>query len=282
MQSQNILYNNDDSMSFEQPLFDKFYTKNKSVLCNLLKLSNQDPRIGLPKAENCQERMKMRSVLIDWLRQVNNFRCSKPGVLALTVEIVDNYVCAASKSKYGREVNSQNYQCVGASAYHLASKLEEVTPVTANDMSKYTSDCVTPSDIMNFEIIIAFELGFSPKYVTPIDFIHLIVGYVDFIDDQKQLIANATNCYIDVIDNCFVKKFQPHIIGVCAVLVGYDDFENQNDDELDQMGDFLIDLVNANKNQLGYCYKLIKSVIESKKSQFAAGNEALETISSGM
>lgn len=72
MHNQSLTYNNDDSLSFEQPTDERFYNKNIDVLRKLLNRSNQEVCVALPKSNTFQESMQMRSQMIDWLRQVSN------------------------------------------------------------------------------------------------------------------------------------------------------------------------------------------------------------------
>ena len=72
---------------------------------------------------------RMRAILIDWLADIHNKMKCDPTVLHLTVQILDRFLASGVK-----KATKKNLQLIGASAFFIASKYEEVYPVVLCDL----------------------------------------------------------------------------------------------------------------------------------------------------
>lgn len=81
----------------------------------------------------------MRSILIDWLIEVNLKWKYVPATLYLTVNIVDRYLSKAT-------VTRSELQLVGVTALFIASKYEEIYPRELDDMVHICADAYTESE----------------------------------------------------------------------------------------------------------------------------------------
>jgi len=93
---------------------------------------------------------EMRSMLVDWLIQVQHFMKMSQETLYLTIIMIDTVL-----SK--RDIQSDKLQLVGISCLFMASKLEEYYPADIEKLISLTSDSYTKKQVLRMELVI-FEL----------------------------------------------------------------------------------------------------------------------------
>lgn len=93
---------------------------------------------------------KMRSVLIDWLVDVQQQFKLLPETLYLTVSILDRFMSADS----GRDIHRSRLQLVGISAMFIASKLEEIYAPELNDFVYIADNAYTAAEVRDMELSI--------------------------------------------------------------------------------------------------------------------------------
>merc|ERR1711915_816932 len=104
----------------------------------------------------CPTNEKMRSVLIDWLVEVQiQFKLLQE-TLFLTVNTINRYMAAQ-----GKTVPRSKLQLVGVSAMFLVSKIEEIYAPSISDFVCITDNAYTESEIRNMELKIIRALEFD-------------------------------------------------------------------------------------------------------------------------
>jgi len=104
----------------------------------------------------CPTNEKMRSVLIDWLVEVQiQFKLLQE-TLFLTVNTIDRYMAAQ-----GKTVPRSKLQLVGVSAMFLVSKIEEIYAPSISDFVYITDNAYTESEIRQMELRIIRALSFD-------------------------------------------------------------------------------------------------------------------------
>lgn len=99
--------------------------------------------------------VRMRSVLINWLMEVNiNFKLL-PETLHLCVAIVDQYL------QKNKSVGRESLQLVGITALWIASKYEEMYIPELSDFVYCGDDSFTPNDMLKMELTIIKALDYS-------------------------------------------------------------------------------------------------------------------------
>ncbi|XP_023330482.1 G2/mitotic-specific cyclin-B [Eurytemora carolleeae] len=99
---------------------------------------------------------KMRSVLIDWLVDVQQQFNLLPETLYLTVSILDRFLSGDS----GKDVHRSKLQLVGISAMFIASKIEEIYAPELNDFVYITDNAYTSAEVRSMELNIFKALNY--------------------------------------------------------------------------------------------------------------------------
>merc|ERR1712142_494371 len=104
----------------------------------------------------CPTNDKMRSVLIDWLVEVQiQFKLLQE-TLFLTVNTIDRFMAAEGKS-----IPRSKLQLVGVPAMFLVSKIEEIYAPSISDFVYITDNAYTESEIKQMELRIIRALSFD-------------------------------------------------------------------------------------------------------------------------
>ncbi len=109
----------------------------------------------------------MRTILIDWLIEIQWKLKLMPETLYLTVNIVDRFLSV-------RAVSLTKLQLVGLAATLLASKYEEVIAPSINNLIFLSDNSYKASELLNAERYILQILGFSLSFPSPMSFLRRI------------------------------------------------------------------------------------------------------------
>lgn len=97
---------------------------------------------------------RMRSILVDWLVEVHLGMKCDPAVLYLAVQIIDRFLAAKSPSN---KATKKNLQLIGTSGFFIASKYEQIYPVSLRDLV-YVCDHVYTEDDVSF-LLVYFDIA---------------------------------------------------------------------------------------------------------------------------
>eukprot|EP00088_Acartia_fossae_P059284 TRINITY_DN7018_c0_g1_i1.p1 TRINITY_DN7018_c0_g1~~TRINITY_DN7018_c0_g1_i1.p1 ORF type:complete len:383 (-),score=133.10 TRINITY_DN7018_c0_g1_i1:174-1322(-) len=109
---------------------------------------------------------KMRTVLLDWLVDVQQQFKLLPETLYLTVSIIDRFLC-----KEGCSIPRVKLQLVGVTAMLIASKIEEIYAPELNDFVYITDDAYTSAEVRQMELKIIRALKFDLGDPLPLNFL---------------------------------------------------------------------------------------------------------------
>ena len=119
---------------------------------------------------------KMRSILIDWLVDVNvKFRLV-PETLFLTVNLIDRYL---AKNKVSRN----KLQLVGVSSLLIGCKYEEIYPPSLKEFVAICDRAYTSAEILDMEAHILLSLNFELTHSSSLRFLDRYAQIADI--DQK-------------------------------------------------------------------------------------------------
>eukprot|EP00054_Salpingoeca_dolichothecata_P013453 m.75139 g.75139 ORF g.75139 m.75139 type:complete len:402 (-) comp20490_c1_seq3:91-1296(-) len=124
---------------------------------------------------------RMRSILVDWLIEVQeNFRLV-PETLYLAVSILNRFLCV-------EPIRREKLQLVGATALFVASKHEELYPPELNDFVYICADSYTRAEILQMEKRILVCLDF--KLCAPLA-IHFLAHYAHAAEIRGRCLTMA-------------------------------------------------------------------------------------------
>ncbi|PAV56865.1 hypothetical protein WR25_20669 isoform B [Diploscapter pachys] len=127
---------------------------------------------------------KMRSILIDWIVQVQQRFSLLPDTLHLTVFLLDKFLSVA------RDVTKTELQLVGTTCMFIASKFEEMYPPVLSDFEYMADNAFAKRDIIRMEMRILDAVGFNlgrPNSLQFLEWYCIALG----VDMKKVVIQRA-------------------------------------------------------------------------------------------
>merc|ERR1712002_1315895 len=115
---------------------------------------------------SCPATEKMRTVLLDWLVDVQQQFKLLQETLYLTISIIDRFL-----HKEGAKISRDKLQLVGVTAMLIASKIEEIYAPEVNDFVYITDDAYTANDIKQMELRILKAIKCDLGDPLPINFL---------------------------------------------------------------------------------------------------------------
>ena len=113
---------------------------------------------------------RMRSILVDWLVEIHIGMKCDPATLYLSVQIIDRFLASASPSN---KATKKNLQLIGTSAFFIASKYEQIYPVSLRDLV-YVCDHVYTEDDVSF-LLVYFDIALYQDASSHIFFVFCII-----------------------------------------------------------------------------------------------------------
>merc|ERR1711931_142892 len=143
----------------------------------------------------CLTSDKMRSVLVDWLVEVQMQFKLLQETLVLTINTIDRFMAVE-----GKDVQRTKLQLVGVAAMFLVSKIEEVYAPAISDFVYITDNAYTEADIRQMELRIIRALKFDLSQPISLNFLRRYskAGEVDVL--QHSLAKYALEICLHDID----------------------------------------------------------------------------------
>merc|ERR1711887_50875 len=131
-------------------------------------LKQKETRYTVPTNYLCNTRTtaKMRTVLLDWLVDVQQQFKLLQETLYLTISIIDRFL-----NKEGAKISRDKLQLVGVTAMLIASKIEEIYAPEVNDFVYITDDAYSANDIKQMELRILKAIKCDLGDPLPINFL---------------------------------------------------------------------------------------------------------------
>jgi hypothetical protein len=123
---------------------------------------------------------KMRTILIDWLFEVNNKLKFKEETFYITVYIIDSYL----SQKF---VPRKKFQLLGVTALFIATKLNEIFTGKAKDYAFITDNAYKESEIIDMEADICKILNFNFLIPNCLLFFEIFSNKIGIDKDLKKL-----------------------------------------------------------------------------------------------
>lgn len=123
----------------------------------------------------------MRSVLVDWLIEIQWKLKLLPETLFLTVNIVDRFLSL-------RTVSVDKLQLVGISATMISSKYEEIVTPSVSNFILLTDNAYNKEELLKAERYMLHVLGYVLSYPSPLTFLRR-VSKADNYDIRSRTIA---------------------------------------------------------------------------------------------
>ena len=152
----------------------------------------------------------MRKILLDWLVEVHlQFKCV-PETWFLAVNIIDRYLSCTSDQERGK------LQLVGAVAFLIAAKIEDMYPPEVRDIIYICDGAYTKEEIIQMTLTIPEQLNYMFQFGSPHTWVVrcLKAGHAD-----QRLIWLACFILEYAMHNIKIIAFPPSIIAASTVLI---------------------------------------------------------------
>ena len=149
---------------------------------------------------------KMRAILIDWLSEVHLAFKLVPEVLFLTVNIIDRFL-------HKQNIPNNQLQLLGVVALLIASKYEEITYPSIENLVFITKKTYSKNEIIKFELFILKTLNYEFTFPTVLIFFDLLA--LNFNMSEKEYFLGRYFCEIFLLDYN-INKYSNSLVA-CAV-----------------------------------------------------------------
>jgi len=170
-------------------------------------------RAMMPKLDYMQHQPeinpKMRSILMDWLVEVQIKYKLRPETLHLAVRTIDRFLSA-------RETPRKRLQLVGVAGMMIAAKYEEIYPPEIKEFVKIADNAFTKDDLLNMEISMLTALEFNLCAPTVVHFQETFQRMNQSNELQRHLLA-----YVVELSICDYKmlRYPPSHVAAAAILL---------------------------------------------------------------
>ena len=153
----------------------------------------------------------MRTILIDWLVQVNHVSMDRPEVLYLTVNIIDRYLSVAPPVTRGK------LQLIGVAALGVAAHRFSIK-VFDEKLSWICDKAYPPAEVCAMRGTIVSVLGHD---ITTVSTRYYVMRYLRACADEvsRDLVWHASHVAERMLQEYKMLKHRPSLVAACAVYV---------------------------------------------------------------
>lgn len=116
---------------------------------------------------------RMRSILLDWLKEVCEVYKLHRETCSLTADYLDRYLSKKSN------ISKNQLQLIGITCLFIASKVEEIYPPKLHEFAYVTDSACTEEDILQQEVLILQALNWN---ITPVTIMGWVSIYMQLND----------------------------------------------------------------------------------------------------
>ena len=153
----------------------------------------------------------MRTILIDWLVQVNHVAMDRPEVLYLTVNIIDRYLSVAPPVTRGK------LQLISVAALGVAAHRFSIN-VLDEKLSYLCDKAYPPAEVCAMRGTLVSVLGHD---ITTVSTRYYVMRYLRACADEvsRDLVWHASHVAERMLQEYKMLKYRPSLVAACAVYV---------------------------------------------------------------
>ncbi|KAK2841783.1 hypothetical protein Q5P01_011983 [Channa striata] len=155
-------------------------------------LRAEDKCLPAPNYFKCVQREiapYMRRLVATWILEVCEEQKCEDDVFPLAVNYLDRFLSVEPTKK-------NHLQALGAACMFLASKLKETIPLTAEKLCIYTDNSVTPSQLLQMELLVLNKLKWDLASVTPLDFIDYFLCHLPVSREDRAILRKHAQTFV--------------------------------------------------------------------------------------
>ncbi|KAA8590701.1 hypothetical protein FQN60_014635 [Etheostoma spectabile] len=163
---------------------------NERVLHALLRA--EDKYLPSPNYFKCVQREVapyMRRILATWMLEVCEEQKCEEEVFPLAMNYMDRFLSVEPTKK-------THLQVLGAACMFLASKLKETIPLTAEKLCIYTDNSITPTQLLQMELVVLNKLKWDLASVTALDFIEHFLSQLPVVREHRPILRKHAQTFV--------------------------------------------------------------------------------------